>query len=64
MNTDEEIVKKFYLLQTREDVSELLGIKDSSLRYFLYGVRPDNMYTTFTIPKKSGGVRKISSPDK
>lgn len=64
MNTDEEIVEKFYLLQTREDVSELLGIKDSSLRYFLYGVRPDNMYTTFTIPKKSGGVRKISSPDK
>lgn len=64
MNTNEEIIKQFFLLQTREDVSKLLGIKDSSLRYFLYGIRPDNMYTTFTIPKKSGGVRKISSPDK
>ena len=35
-------------LVTRQDVAELLGIKDKSLRYFLYGIKTDNMYYEFS----------------
>ena len=42
----EWIKEKFLELKTREDVAELLGIEDRSLRYFLYAIRPDNMYST------------------
>lgn len=64
MQNTEELKKKFLELQTRQDVADILEIKESSLRYFLYGVRPDNMYTDFTIKKKNGGVRRISAPAK
>ena len=46
---DEEINKKFYRLNDRYDVADFLGIKEKSLRYFLYAVKPDNMYTDFSI---------------
>ena len=42
MYDTKEIKDKFLKLQTREDVAELLGIGDKSLRYFLYAVKPDN----------------------
>ena len=32
----QQIKEKFMKLVTRQDVAELLGIKDKSLRYFLY----------------------------
>ncbi len=54
----------FLQLKTREDVANILGIDERSLRYFLYKVRPENMYTVFTIPKKDGNLRKISAPKK
>ena len=59
---EEEIKKLFYSLKTREDVANLLEITDKSLRYFLYKVRPENMYHSFTIPKKDGSLRIISAP--
>lgn len=60
-----EIVKaQFFALKTREDVAAILGIEDKSLRYFLYKKRPENMYHTFEIPKRKGGIRKISAPSK
>lgn len=34
----QQIKEKFMKLVTRQDVAELLGIKDKSLRYFLYGI--------------------------
>ena len=54
----------FFTMETREDVADVLGIKEKSLRYFLFKRRPENMYHSFEIPKKSGGFRKISAPDK
>ena len=60
---DDEIVSKFYKLQSRVDVADLLEIEEQSLRYFLYKRRPDNMYKKFTIRKKSGGARTILSPE-
>ncbi len=50
-------------MKNRKDVAALLGIEDRSLRYFLYKIRPENMYHTFEIPKKDGTMRKISAPD-
>lgn len=60
----EETKEKFYRLQTRADVAELLEIEEKSLRFFLYAIRPENMYHEFTIDKKTGGKRKICAPNK
>ncbi|WP_312354665.1 reverse transcriptase domain-containing protein, partial [Aminipila sp.] len=54
--------EKFLLAKTREDIADLLGIKEKSLRYFLFKKRPENMYHTFEIPKRNGEQRKISAP--
>ena len=60
--SSDELVKQFFALRTRKDVAELLEIDDSRLVYHLYIVPPSKRYTTFDIPKKSGGVRGISAP--
>lgn len=62
MDDPEKIKKEFMKLQTREDVAEILGIEDGSLRYFLYAKRPDNMYVECSIRKKDGGTREICVP--
>lgn len=59
----EEIKKKFLALKTRQDVADILEIKEKSLRYFLYAIKPDNMYSGFNIEKKSGGERHINAPN-
>ncbi len=58
----DELVKQFFSLRTRQDVAQLLDIDDSRLVYHLYIVPPSKRYTAFDIPKKPGGVRKISAP--
>ncbi len=62
--TDEVLKQEFYNLSTREDIAKMLEISEKSLRYFLYVVKPNNMYTTFKIIKKNGGTREINSPSK
>lgn len=42
------------------DVAHLLGYKPKSLAYVIY--KMPAKYRTFTVPKKSGGVRTISAP--
>lgn len=42
------------------DLANLLGYKPKSLSYVVY--KNPNKYKTFTIPKKSGGVRSICAP--
>lgn len=59
--SDEELVIKFKQLETRTDVAILLDIDEKSLRWILYVKRPENMYQTFKINKKSGGYRNISA---
>lgn len=51
--------EKFFNMKSREDVADILGIKEKSLRYFLYSIKPDNMYVEFSISKKNGGERVI-----
>ena len=62
IKSDDEIVKKFYNMQSRLDVANLTEINEKSLRYFLYKRRPDNMYSTFVVVKRNGDLREICSP--
>lgn len=59
-----QIKQKFLNLNTRRDVADLLEIEDKSLRYFLYVIKPENLYTSFQVKKKSGSFRTICAPSK
>jgi len=48
---------------TLKDVASLLGVRPATLTFILYKIPTPNKYTTFTVPKKSGGERVISAPD-
>jgi retron-type reverse transcriptase len=49
---------------TLNDVAMLLGVKPASLAFVLYKLPDPHKYTTFAVPKKSGGERIIFAPDK
>lgn len=59
---NEEVKKAFLALKTREDVAAILGIRERSLRYFLFKRRPERLYKTFAIKKRNGTERQISAP--
>ena len=47
---------KFNQLQTKDDFAKLLGLKSAKyINYLLYNIKTDNLYNSFTIPKKNGG---------
>ena len=52
----------FNSLRTRNDLAHFLGIAPSHLSYVLYVLKTNNLYHSFEIPKKSGGVRHIDAP--
>jgi RNA-directed DNA polymerase len=43
-------------------VAGLVGFAPKNLAYIVYGIPDDAKYSEFTIPKKSGGSRSISTP--
>ena len=49
---------------TLNDVALLLGVKPATLAFVLYKIPDQQKYSTFSVPKKSGGERVISAPDK
>lgn len=56
---------RFNQLQTKDDFAKLLGFKSARyINYLLYNIQTDNLYTSFTIPKKNGGERVIHAPKK
>lgn len=55
-------MKKLSKINTREDFAEFLGISIQYLTYILYGKNNNDLYTSFKIPKKSGGERMIDAP--
>lgn len=61
--SDEDIEKYFYKLATREDIANILEIKEKSLRYFLYSKEQKNKYKKFKIKKKNGSERIIYAPN-
>lgn len=48
--------------QSRKDLAELLGYSPKSLTAIIYHTSDDSKYTTFDIPKRSGGTRTIKAP--
>lgn len=58
----EELKSKFHALRDAQDVANLLEIDRQRLNYHLYISPRSTRYTTFDIPKRSGGTRKISTP--
>ena len=57
----EELAERFRFLTNRNDLAQLLNIKEETLNFYLY--KASNNYTRFEIPKKSGGFREIFSPN-
>ena len=51
-------------VKSRNELADLLGISRKRLTYLLYIKHLENMYTSFEIPKKSGGQRLINAPNK
>ncbi|QEU05014.1 retron Ec67 family RNA-directed DNA polymerase/endonuclease [Pseudomonas oryzihabitans] len=49
-------------IKTKPELALLLGINASHLTNVLYIKRLETQYSSFTIPKKSGGVRTIYAP--
>lgn len=47
----------------REHLADCLRIKTKQLTYILYVKNTENCYSTFEIPKRSGGVRVIAAPN-
>lgn len=56
---------KLNRLETKDDFARLLGFKNARyINYLLYIIKTDNLYDSFTIPKKNGGERVIHAPKK
>lgn len=53
---------KFCEIQTRNELADYLQIPRSKLSYILFVEKTENCYSTFEIPKKSGGSRAICAP--
>lgn len=49
-------------LQTAEDVARYLGVEVSAMLLILYKAPDHERYRHFEIPKRSGGMRRISAP--
>lgn len=49
-------------IKTKPELALLLGINASHLTNVLYRIRPENLYNSFKISKKSGGFRTIHAP--
>jgi RNA-directed DNA polymerase len=61
-DSPEVLREKFSGLKTPMDVARLLGVSYGRLVYHLYIITESARYKTFEIPKKSGGMRQISTP--
>ena len=49
-------------IHSKNELADCLGIKLATLTYILYKIPNNEKYYLFNIPKKTGGVREISSP--
>lgn len=55
-------MKEFYNVKTRNEFADFLNIPRKQLSYVLYVKGVEDLYTTFEIPKKNGGIREINAP--
>lgn len=52
----------FQTVRTRNELASYLGIPRSKLTHILYVKKVESYYSSFEIPKRSGGVRVIDAP--
>jgi len=57
----ENILEK---IKSKKELSYQLGYKENALNYILYKIPSNERYRSFEIPKKNGGIRNITSPNK
>lgn len=55
-------MSSFRGIETRNELADFLRIPRWKLTHILYIKHIENLYTAFTIPKKSGGERHINAP--
>ncbi|MBO0588212.1 retron Ec67 family RNA-directed DNA polymerase/endonuclease [Sporosarcina sp. E16_8] len=55
-------MRAFYDVKNRNEFADLLKIPRKQLSYVLYIKGINNLYASFEIPKKDGGIRKINAP--
>ncbi|GGA65242.1 hypothetical protein [Ornithinibacillus halotolerans] len=55
-------MRQFNEIKNRNELADFLKVPRKQLSYLLYKKGIDNLYTSFDIPKKTGGVRKINAP--
>ena len=60
--TDAHLVAAFKQLTSADDVANLLEVPRSVLTYHLFS-KAGKRYQEFDIPKRHGGIRKISTPN-
>lgn len=56
------VLKSLKAAKDIDDLAALLGYKPKALSYILYKLPDAAKYTTFKVPKKSGGEREICAP--
>lgn len=57
---------KYAFINNKYDFFNVLGVPATKMNYLLYNrerMGTNNMYHTFSIPKKSGGKRTIHAPN-
>lgn len=59
-----EIMRTLKDVKTRNELADYIGVSRKHLSYILFIKKTENLYQTFDIPKKSGGVRHIHAPKK
>lgn len=57
-------MREFNDIKTRNELADFLNVPRKQLSYILYIKDIKNLYTSFELHKKSGGVRKINAPIK
>ncbi len=49
-------------IKTRNQLADYIGVPRKTLSYILFIKKTENLYESFDIPKKSGGLRHINAP--
>lgn len=49
-------------ITTKPSLAKLLGVTPQNLTHTLYIIKPENLYTSFSILKRTGGTRTIYAP--
>lgn len=55
-------MREFHDIKTRNELADFLAIPRKQISYVLYVKGINKLYTSFDIPKKNGGIRKINAP--